>query len=78
EKRPMPVEELAFLDEAAMCGTAAVISPIFRIDDLDENKSYEILPSNQPGPVCTKFYETLRAIQYGDLEDTHGWVTIIE
>ena len=78
ECRPMPVEELEFLDEAAMCGTAAVISPIHRIDDLDENKVYTILPSNQPGPVCTKFYETLRGIQYGDIEDTHGWVTIID
>ena len=74
----MPVEELEFLDEAAMCGTAAVIAPINRIDDLDANKTYNILPSDKPGPVCTKFYETLRGIQYGDLEDTHGWVTIIE
>jgi len=78
EVRPMPVEELDFLEEAAMCGTAAVISPIFRIDDLDDNKVYNILPSNQPGPVCTKLYETLRGIQYGDIEDTHNWVTIIE
>ena len=78
ERRPMPVEELAFLDEAAMCGTAAVISPIHRIDDLDEDKTYQILPSTQAGPVCTKFYETLRGIQYGDLEDTHNWVTIIK
>lgn len=78
EVRPMPVEELEFLDEAAMCGTAAVISPIHRIDDLDENKTYQILPSTEAGPVCTKFYETLRGIQYGDIEDTHGWVTIIE
>lgn len=74
----MPVEELEYLDEAAMCGTAAVISPIHRIDDLDEDKVYTILPTNQPGPVCTKFYETLRGIQYGDIEDTHNWVTIIE
>jgi branched-chain amino acid aminotransferase len=78
EVRPMPVEELEYLDEAAMCGTAAVIAPIHRIDDLDANKTYNILPSDKPGPVCTKFYETLRGIQYGDLEDTHGWVTIIE
>ena len=78
EIRPMPVEELAYLDEAAMCGTAAVIAPIYRIDDLDEDKTYNILPSTVPGPVCTKLYNTLRGIQYGDLEDTHGWVTIVE
>ena len=78
EVRPMPVEELAFLDEAAMCGTAAVIAPISRVDDLDENKTYQILPDRTPGPVCTKLYDTLRGIQYGDIEDTHNWVTIIE
>ena len=78
EIRPMPVEELAYLDEAAMCGTAAVIAPIYRIDDLDEDKTYNILPSTVPGPVCTRLYNTLRGIQYGDLEDTHGWVTIVE
>ena len=61
-----------------MCGTAAVIAPIYRIDDLDEDKTYNILPSTVPGPVCTKLYNTLRGIQYGDLEDTHGWVTIVE
>ena len=78
EIRPMPVEELAYLDEAAMCGTAAVIAPINRIDDLDDNKVYTILPDHKPGPVCTKLYETLRGIQYGDIEDTHNWVTVIE
>ncbi|MDL2247725.1 branched-chain amino acid aminotransferase, partial [Bacteroides sp. OttesenSCG-928-J23] len=40
ECRPVPVEELATFDEAGACGTAAVISPVLRIDDLDENKSY--------------------------------------
>ena len=78
EVRPMPVEELAYLDEAAMCGTAAVIAPINRIDDLDDNKVYTILKDHQPGPVCTKLYNTLRGIQYGDLEDKHNWVTVIE
>lgn len=33
ERRPVPEEELATLEEAGACGTAAVISPIQRIDD---------------------------------------------
>jgi len=78
EQRPMPEEELSKLDEAAMCGTAAVVAPIYKVDDLDENKTYQILPDAKPGPVCTKLYETLRAIQYGDLEDKHGWVYVFE
>ena len=32
----------------------------------------------KPGPVCTKLYNKLRGIQYGDEPDTHGWVTIVE
>lgn len=78
EVRPMPVEELAFLDEAAMCGTAAVIAPIYKIDDLDEQKTYNILEDSKPGPICTQLYNHLRGIQYGDIEDIHGWVTVIE
>ena len=35
ERRPVLVEEIATFDEAAECGTAAVIAPISQIDDLD-------------------------------------------
>ena len=33
ERRPVPEEELASFEEAGACGTAAVISPISRLDD---------------------------------------------
>ncbi len=78
ERRHVPVEELAEFDEAGACGTAAVISPIAHIDDLDNGKKYTYSTNGEAGPVCTKLYHTLRAIQYGDAEDKHGWVTIIE
>ncbi len=42
ERRIVAEEELATFEEAGACGTAAVISPILRIDDLSENRSYEI------------------------------------
>ena len=42
ERRPIPEEELATFEEAGACGTAAVISPIERIDDLENGKSYVI------------------------------------
>lgn len=38
EVRQIPEDEIGTFDEAGACGTAAVISPIARIDDLDENK----------------------------------------
>lgn len=78
ERRPVPEEELSTFEEAGACGTAAVISPIQRIDDVENNKSYVFSKDGKPGPVCTKLYNKLRAIQYGDEPDAHGWVTIVE
>ncbi|MDR2120445.1 MAG: branched-chain amino acid aminotransferase [Tannerella sp.] len=78
ERRPIPVEELASFEEAAECGTAAVVTPISRIDDLDENKSYPYTEGDKSGAVCEKLYNTLRAIQSGDEPDPYGWVTVFE
>lgn len=78
ERRHIEVEELATFDEAGACGTAAVISPVSRIDDIDENKSYVFSKDGEAGPVCTKLYNRLRATQYGDEEDKFGWVTIVK
>ena len=77
EQRPVPVEELVTFEEAGACGTAAVISPIQRIDDYDENKSYVFSKDGKPGPISEKLYNKLRGIQYGDEPDNHGWVTVI-
>ena len=78
ERRPVAVEELATFEEAGACGTAAVISPILRIDDIAEKKTYEFCKDGTPGPISKKLYDKLRAIQYGDEPDVHGWVTIVE
>lgn len=78
ERRHVPEEELAEFEEAGACGTAAVISPISHIDDLDTGKVYTYSTNGEAGPKSTKLYNTLRAIQYGDIEDKHGWVTFVE
>ena len=78
ERRPVPAEELATFEEAGACGTAAVISPILRIDDLDEKKSYVFSKDGKAGAVSEKLYNKLRAIQYGDEPDPFGWVRVIE
>ena len=78
ERRPIPEEELSTFEEAGACGTAAVISPIQRIDDPENNRSYVLSADGKPGPISTKLYTKLRAIQYGDEADVHGWVTIVE
>ena len=78
EVRPVLEEELSTFEEAGACGTAAVISPIERIDDLETGKSYVFTKDGKPGPVLTELYNRLRAIQYGDAADNYGWVTVIE
>lgn len=78
ERRPVAEEELATFEEAGACGTAAVISPISKIDDLENKRSYVISKDGKPGPWSTKLYNKLRAIQYGDESDPYGWVTVLD
>ncbi len=78
ERRHIPVEELETFEEVGACGTAAVISPIGEIDDLDNGKKYIFSKDGQAGPWSIKLYDKLRAIQYGEEPDTHGWCEIID
>ena len=78
ERRPIPVDELDTFEEVGACGTAAVISPIGEVNDLDTGKVYKFCKDGKAGPISKKLYETLVGIQYGDIEDKHGWVTIID
>lgn len=78
ENRHILLEELADITEAAACGTAAVASPVAEIDDLDTGVKYVVAKDGEPGPVTTRLYNTLRGIQLGEIEDTHGWNTIVE
>lgn len=78
EIRPIPFDEVDTFEEVGQCGTAAVISPVGRIDDLDNNKSYSFSKDGEPGPITKKLYHKLRALQYGDEPDPYGWVTILE
>jgi branched-chain amino acid aminotransferase len=78
ERRRVAFEELATFEEAGQCGTAAVISPIERIDDVENGTSFVYSKDGEPGPVSTQLYQKLRAIQYGDVADPYGWITIVD
>lgn len=78
EQRHITVDELDHVEEAAACGTAAVASPIGEIDDLDTGKKYVIAHDGRPGPIVTKLYKKIQAIQYGEEPDIHGWTTIVD
>jgi len=78
EKRHIEVGELETFEETGACGTAAVITPVRKIVDKDTGKTYTYGDGSNPGPVTTKLYERLTGIQYGDVEDPYGWITILD
>ena len=77
ERRPIALEELETFEEAGACGTAAVISPIGYIDDLDNNKRYTFSKDGEPGPWSTKLFKLLQGIQYGEEKDVFNWCEIL-
>lgn len=78
ECRPILLEELATVDEAAECGTAAVASPLSEIVDVDNNITYTVARDGKPGPVTTKLYHALQGIQRGEVPDKYGWTMIVD
>lgn len=73
EERPINKNELSDFVECGLCGTAAVISPIGKINDHGKEI---LLPSGmeEMGPVLSKLRETLTGIQMGEIEAPEGWI----
>ena len=73
EERPVALAEIGDFEEAGLCGTAAVISPIGLINDHGK----EIVFSNgleTVGPKVKALYDTLTGIQMGTVEAPEGWI----
>jgi branched-chain amino acid aminotransferase len=66
-------EKAGTLKEMFGTGTAAVIAPIGKVG----HKGGEITvgKGGEEGALTTKLYETIRGIQYGEVEDRHNWLT---
>ena len=75
-RRRILLEELSEMTEAAACGTACVISPIDKVVDPEQGRTYSF--GSEPGPVLSELYHALRDIQFGRAEDRHGWTEVIE
>jgi branched-chain amino acid aminotransferase len=71
ECRPVPYEEIREFSEVAACGTAVVVTPVWEITRGDD--VIRISDENTVGPHLQKLYDTVQGIQYGVLEDKHGW-----
>lgn len=78
EERQIPLEELSTFEEIGACGTAAVCSPVSEVHDLDTGKKYVVSADGTVGPVTVKLYNKLRAIQWGEEPDEHGWCEILD
>ena len=77
EEREVYLDEVKDFAECGLCGTAAVISPVGKINDHGKEICF---PSGmeEMGPVTKKLYETLTGIQMGRLEAPEGWIKGIE
>ncbi len=73
EHREVLFSELDNFSECGLCGTAAVISPVGKINDHGREICF---PSGMEdmGPVTRKLYETLTGIQMGHIEAPEGWI----
>ncbi|WP_026494600.1 branched-chain amino acid aminotransferase [Butyrivibrio sp. WCD3002] len=77
DERPVKLEEVANFKEMGLCGTAAVISPVGKINDHGEEICFESGMEDM-GPVIKKLYDTLTGIQMGEIEAPEGWVHVIK
>lgn len=73
EQREITLDEVKDFAECGLCGTAAVISPVGKIVNGDEEICF---PSGmeEMGPVTKKLYDTLTGIQMGRIEAPEGWI----
>ena len=73
EEREVFFEEVADFAECGLCGTAAVISPVGKVNDHGKEICF---PSGMEkmGPITQKLYDTLTGIQMGRLEAPEGWL----
>ena len=73
EERVVYKDEVKDFAEAGLCGTAAVISPIGKIND---HGTEICLPSGMEkmGPITQKLYDTLTGIQMGRIKAPEGWI----
>ena len=74
-EREVFVSELGDFVECGLCGTAAVISPIGKIDNHGEIIEYGSM--DKMSPTLQKIYDTLTGIQAGKIEGPEGWVVKI-
>lgn len=77
EERTVYLDEIKDFAECGLCGTAAVISPVGKVVD-HENEICFPSGMEKMGPVTQKLYDTLTGIQMGHIEAPKGWIKVVE
>eukprot|EP00927_Polykrikos_kofoidii_P039011 TRINITY_DN33451_c0_g1_i1.p1 TRINITY_DN33451_c0_g1~~TRINITY_DN33451_c0_g1_i1.p1 ORF type:complete len:350 (+),score=64.64 TRINITY_DN33451_c0_g1_i1:86-1135(+) len=70
DRRPIDVEELSDMKEVGAAGTAVVITAVGSVTRPSDQKKWEF----QQPDVLQKLLDQIKAIQLGEIEDTHGWL----
>ena len=73
EERPVKLSEVPEFVEMGLCGTAAVISPVGKINDHGKEICFKA-GMEEMGPVIKKLYDTLTGIQMGKIDAPEGWI----
>lgn len=73
EEREVFFDEVKDFAECGLCGTAAVISPVGKIND-HGNEICFASGMEEMGPITKKLYDTLTGIQMGRIEAPEGWI----
>ncbi|MBE7702724.1 MAG: branched-chain amino acid aminotransferase [Cyanobacteria bacterium SIG28] len=77
EEREVALTELNEFKECALCGTAAVLTPVGKV--IDHGKEAFVSKSSEPmGEITKKLYDTLTGIQMGKIEAPENWIKVIE
>ena len=79
-ERPITIDEViegaenGRLKECFGTGTAAVISPVGSLHY--KGKDY-VINGGQTGPLARRLFDEITGLQYGEIEDTLGWVEVL-
>jgi len=81
EERDISIDEViggittGSLTEIFGSGTAASISPVGMLKYQDRDY---VINHRRVGPVAQRLFDHLTGLQYGDIEDTFGWIRKVE
>lgn len=77
EERKVRLDEISSFKECGLCGTAAVISPVGKIDDHGTIIEYKV-EENGYGKVLSALKDYLVKIKRGDEEAPEGWIVEVK